>query len=142
MAILTARNFSWIYSWHTSPLGAWLIVTPLYVIKTNPDRLWFWPIWSISDIDATHQYTNGIYQGTSVSISFDGKKQNLTISPQSTYSLLVSTLKRFDEKVRLAIKQDDVDYLVKNDDLLEYRLNKNTDSSSKANSAIKKSIIY
>ncbi len=141
-AILIARNFSWIYSWHTSPLGAWLIVTPLYVIKTNPDRLWFWPIWSISDIDATHQYTNGIYQGTSVSISFDGKKQNLTISPQSTYSLLVSTLKRFDEKVRLAIKQDDVDYLVKNDDLLEYRLNKNTDSSSKANSAIKKSIIY
>ena len=118
-AILIARNFSWIYSWHTSPLGAWLIVTPLYVIKTNPDRLWFWPIWSISDIDATHQYTNGTYQGTSVSISFDGKKQSFTISPQSKYTLLVSALKRFDEKVRLAIKQDDVDYLVKNDDLLE-----------------------
>ena len=142
VAVLMARNFSWIYSWHTSPLGAWLIISPLYVIKTTPDRIWFWPIWSISDIDATHQYTNGLYQGTSVSISFDGKKQSFTVSPQSTYSLLVSTLKRFDEKFRLAIKQDDVDYLVNNDDLLEYRLKKNADPSSTTNSAIKKSIIY
>ena len=142
VATLIARNFSWIYSWHTSPLGAWLFVTPLYVIKTTPDRLWFWPIWSISDMDATHQYTNGIYQGTSVSISFDGKKQNFTFSPQSTYLSLVSTLKRFDEKVRLAIKQDDIDYLVKNDDLLEYRLKENANPSNTANSAIQKSIIY
>lgn len=139
-AILIARNLSWIYSWHKSPLGAWLIISPLYVMKTTPDRLWFWPIWSISDINATHQYTNGVYQGTSVSMSFDGEKQIFTVS-QSTCSLLMSTLKMFDEKVRVAIKQGDVDYLVDNDDLLDYRLQQHEGSSTFANSDIKKSVI-
>ena len=142
VSILLVRNIKWIYSWHTSPLRSWLIITPLYVIQTIPDKLWFWPIWSISDINATHEYTNGMYQGTSVSLSFDGKKHNFTVAPQSAYTQLVNTLKRFDEKFRLAIKSEDIDYLINNDDFLEYRIDSSVAQSGQNNKEIYKSLAY
>jgi hypothetical protein len=118
-AFFLSKNIDWIIRWHSTPLRCWLIVSPLYVIKTHLDRVWFWPIWSIKDIKATHNYRNGSYQGTSLDISFEGKRESFTITPESAYNSLLSTLKTFDTTFRTAIGQGNIDYILKYDDFID-----------------------
>lgn len=118
-AFFLSKNIDWIIRWNSTPIRCWLIVSPLYVIKTHLDRVWFWPIWSIKDIKATHNYRNGSYQGTSLEISFDGKRETFTISPESACNSLLSVLKTFDVAFRTAIGQGNIDYLLRNDDFVE-----------------------
>ena len=40
--LLSFKNIDWIIRWHSTPIRCWLIVSPLYVIKTHLDRVWFW----------------------------------------------------------------------------------------------------
>lgn len=82
-ALLQAVNINWIVRWHKSPLRCWLLITPLYVIKTHLDWVWYWPIWEVSDIKATHNYRNGIYQSTSLRMAFGSASEAFNISPQS-----------------------------------------------------------
>lgn len=116
--VFLGKNAAWIYSWHKKPLKSLLMVTPLYVIKTRFDQLWYWPIWTISDIKAVHNYRNGVYQDTSLSLYFDGKQENFSISPESAYQLLLNRLQGFDERFRAAVRGNNVEYLINNDDFI------------------------
>lgn len=119
-AVLIAKCIDWIYLWHTSSIRSFLIVTPLYVIRTYFDELWFWPIWTITDLKAVHNYQNGVYQSTSLSIFFDGKLEKFCISPESTYQLILNFIKNSDAKYRAAAIQNNVNYLIDNDDFFGY----------------------
>ena len=121
VAIMLGHNISWIYRWKNTPLQSWLIVTPLYIVKTHLDMVWFWPIWTISDIKATHNYKNGSYQGTSLVIEFDGKKESFTISPKSAYESLLGAIKRYDGLFRNALSSKNISYLIENDDYVNTR---------------------
>ena len=115
-AFFIAKNIDWVIRWHSTPIRCWFIVSPLYVIRTHLDRVWFWPIWSIEDIKATHNFRNGSYQGTSLEISFEGKRESFTISPESAYNRMLSALKTFDTAFRTAVGQGNIDYILRNDD--------------------------
>lgn len=128
-AISLAVNAKWIYKWHTTPLHSFLFTTPLYVIKTHFDKIWFWPIWSITDIKATHNYRNGVYQDTSLLIHFDGKQEGFSISPESAYKALLDSLKTLDSRFRVAVNQNDMDYFVANDYFLDCRIAQQKPSS-------------
>lgn len=127
-AFFLSKNINWIIRWHSSPIRCWLIVSPLYVIKTHLDRVWFWPIWSIKDIKATHNYRNGSYQGTSLEISFEGQRESFSISPESAYNTMLAALKAFDTAFRTAIGQGNIDYILRNDDFIDCP-RKNADTS-------------
>ena len=117
--VLLSINLNRIVRWNSSPLHCWLIVSPLYVIKTELDRVWYWPIWSISDISGTHNYQNGAYQDTSLKVSFEGKPISFTITPEPAYTQLISTLQSFDTKFRTAVANGDMNYVILNDDFAE-----------------------
>lgn len=121
VSFLLARNISWLYSWHSKPLKAWLIVTPLYLIKLHLDRISYWPIWTISDIKATHNYRNGSYQGTALSVTLDGKRETFSISPESAYQQLLNKLQEYDTKFRSAVNSNDLAYIINNDEFLSVR---------------------
>jgi curved DNA-binding protein CbpA len=120
VALLQALNIDWMVRWHKSPLRCWLLITPLYVIKTHLDRVWYWPIWEISDIRATHNYKNGIYQGTSLHMAFGSTSEDLTISPETAYDSMLSALRAFDQKFRSANSQQDWMYFYEQDDFREF----------------------
>jgi hypothetical protein len=122
IAMFIAINVARIYSWHKSPLRSLLIVSPLYVIKTHFDKLWYWPIPTISDIRATHNYRNSSYQETSLAIYFNGKPETFSLPSTSAYQSFTNILNGFNNKFRAAVTQNNIDYLVRNDDLLSYRL--------------------
>lgn len=121
VSIFLARNISWVYSWHFKPLKSWLVVTPLYLMKLRLDRISYWPIWTISDIKATHNYRNGSYQDTSLSVTLDGKRETFSISPEQAYQLFLNRLQQFDQKFRAAINSNDLAYIINNDEFLKIR---------------------
>jgi len=132
VGFLLARNISWLYSWHSKPLKSWLVITPLYLIKFHLDKISYWPIWTISDIKATHNYRNGSYQDTALSLTLDGKQQTFSISPESAYQQLLNKLQEYDTKFRAAVNTNDLAYIVNNDEFLsvrEQRTNRNKKKS-------------
>jgi hypothetical protein len=118
-ALFLAINISCIVRWHVSPLRSWLIVSPLYIIKTEFDRVWYWPNWTLTKINATHNYRNGVYNGTTVNIAFGESKDTFSISPEAMYTTLVNRLKTYDGAFRTAIANGNVDYLNTHDDFAE-----------------------
>jgi hypothetical protein len=123
VALLQGLNIHRIVRWHRSHLKAWLFITPLHIIKTRFDRVWFWPIWELSDIHAVHHHKNGSYQYTSVTMVFPNGKQLFTVTPELAYPMIVRTLQTFQDKVRLAVQQGDSAYFHHEDDFRELGAN-------------------
>lgn len=118
---LLAKNASWVYSWHSTPLKSWLILTPLYLMKLHLDRISYWPIWTISDIKGTHNFRNGSYQDTDLAMTLDGEKHNFSINGKQQYQILLNRLQEYDSKLRAALKSDDSSYIINNDEFTEFR---------------------
>lgn len=118
-----AYSGAWLWEWKSSPLKKWLIVTPLYLIKTNLDRVQYWPIWTISDIKATHNYRNGSYQNTSLTVTLDKITHHFTLHQEGLYKALLDALRLFDGRFRDAVNSSDNEYLLLKDDFLLHRIN-------------------
>ena len=118
-ALFLAINLSWIVRWHVSPFRSWLIASPLYIIKTEFDRVWYWPIFKLTNINATHNYRNGVYNGTTVNMAFGESKDTFNIRPEAMYNTLVNQLKTYDGAFRAAAANGDVDYFTTHDDFAE-----------------------
>lgn len=121
LSFLLAKNIVWIFSWHTKPLKSWLLVTPLYLIKLQFDKISYWPIWTISDIKATHRHSYGIYTDTEVKIVANNKRETFHISPESAYQEFVNRLRTFDAHFRSAVNSRDLNYLLNNDNFFKVR---------------------
>ena len=118
-AVLQAWNLCCLFRWHKSVLRPHLIITPLYVIRTGFDRIWYWPIWSVTAVRATHNYTNSAYTSTDLEMEFGEDKQSFTIRPQETYAHLCAMMNIFGRRVDTAKAQDDVRYFHDQDDFRE-----------------------
>ena len=115
-SLLVATNFSWIVRMHKSPWKCNFIVSPLYFIKTHLDEVWFWPLWQLKDLKATHNYRNGSFTGTDVTFVFDTGTESLVFSQRNAYEEAVSASRVFDSKLRAAKQQGQYDYFVAEDD--------------------------
>lgn len=119
-ALLQAWNLCHIIKWRLSPLRPHLIITPLYVIRTSAEQVWFWPIWSLSSIRATHNYTNSSYTDTDLFMDFGPDHQSFKITPQAAYAQLCAMLDIFGRRVNVAKNQDDIRYFYAEDDFREF----------------------
>lgn len=121
VSVILAWNLSRIYSWHFKPLKLWLITTPLYLMKFQFDRIFYWPISTISKIEATHRHKNGDYKETSLFITSDGKVNVFSIFPEKAYSIWRDKFREYDQKLRNAISNRNLAYIIDNDDFLNAR---------------------
>ena len=119
-ALLQGWNLCHIIKWRLSPLRPHLIITPLYVIKTSAEQVWFWPIWSVTSVRATHNYTNSSYTGTDLYMEFGADHQSFKISPQAAYAQLCAMMDIFGRRVNAAKTQDEVRYFYAEDDFREF----------------------
>ena len=113
---LQVLNIRWILLWHRSPLRSWLLITPLYLIRTRLDEVRYWPLWEITDIKATHRLRNGVYQDTSLIIKFGEKTEFFTITPQKAHDELVSALGGYERQYRAARAANSLAHFTTNDD--------------------------
>lgn len=124
VSVILAWNLSRIYSWHFKPLKLWLITTPLYLMKFHFDRISYWPISKISNIEATHRHKDGRYKETSLFITCEGKVKVFSIFPESAYSMWLAKFREFAQRLRNAGENRNLAYIIDNDDFLNARHNK------------------
>lgn len=124
VSVMLGWNLSRIYSWHFKPLKLWLITTPLYLMKFHFDRVFYWPISKISNIEATHRHKNGRYKETSLFITCEGKVKVFSIFPENAYSMWLAKFREYDQRLRNASKNRNLAYIIDNDDFLNARQNK------------------
>jgi hypothetical protein len=119
VALLQAWNICYLFKWHRSVLRPYIIITPLYIIRTSVDQVWYWPIWSLSSLQATHNHTNSSYTHTDVYMEFGESRQSFKLSTQAAYAALVSMLDTFGQRVNVAKQYSDLRYFYDNDDFRE-----------------------
>jgi curved DNA-binding protein CbpA len=119
-ALLQGWNICHIIKWRLSPLRPHLIITPLYVIKTSAEQVWFWPIWSVTSVRATHNYRNSSYTDTDLYMEFGSDHQSFKLSPEAAYAQLCAMMDIFGRRVNAAKAQDDLRYFYAEDDFREF----------------------
>lgn len=97
-------------------LKPYFYVTPMYFIRTEQDIVSFRPIWTLSDISATHNYRNGTYQNTHVVLKFDNHAEALVISSKDQVDVFYQRLKAFDERLRTAFARGEHESILAQDD--------------------------
>jgi hypothetical protein len=99
-----------------SPLKRYLIVTPVYLIETRFDELWYWPLWHVRSLTGTHRYYNNIYYGTDTFFQFENGPRNYRLRHEPDYQALVEALHAFSQKALSAEQQYDRQYFIDEDD--------------------------
>jgi DnaJ-like protein len=112
----TAHSLFRIIRWHSSPLKRYLIVTPLYLIETRFDEVWYWPLWHVKHLSGTHRYYNSIYFGTDTFFKFENAQRSYRLRHESDYQALVEAFRAFSEKALSAEQQYDRQYFIDEDD--------------------------
>lgn len=113
--VLLCSSVGKIVEWHSSVLKYKLLITPLYVIRTEVDRVWYWPLWAIRDIKTTHSYRNGFYQGTWLEMDLGESNESFFVTSKSAYEGFIQNLQRFDSALRKSLADHDENYLVEHD---------------------------
>lgn len=116
VAILVATNIKSIHAWYYKPLRPSLIVTPLYIIQTDAERIWYWPLNEVKNFSATHHFRNGSYQYTAVSVFLGGKAKDFSISPQRAYSDFVRRFTHYLGMLQQIASRSEQAYVDANDD--------------------------
>lgn len=123
-AFFIARHFIYILNWNNTPLKSFLIITPVYIIKTHLNTIWYWPVWQIKKINSTHNYINGAYTGTTLSINFDQTVEFFSLSSIDIYESFTSHLNLVNNKIN-ALLNDANRYIAENDDFISFIASKN-----------------
>lgn len=118
-------NANKLVKWYKAKLKCYLYVTPLYIIKTKNDRIWYWPISRIRDINVIFEKINpkdkSEYAGNKIAseahIVFIDTKE--TISIKQSAGLFIPHLQSFRRKIHTAIEQQDWLYFYNKDDFRE-----------------------
>lgn len=118
-ACCLAYSLYYIDALRRTVLRPMFIVTPIYVIKTSTDKVWYWPIWELTSIKATHRYTNSNYNGTTVDLEFGKAKDSVNIQPKTAYDSLVGALDLFTKKIKSARDNEEWEYFFDEDDFRE-----------------------
>ncbi len=105
-----------IVRWRSSPLKRMLYITPLYVVETRYHSVRYWPVWSLTNISATHRYYNQAYTGTDVVMTFGKDVHSFRVRGQILYQQLVDALRVFTDKCFSAAFQNDYQYFRNEDD--------------------------
>lgn len=113
---LIGHNCVTIRRWRKATLKPCFYITPLYFIRTNYDMVSFWPIWMLRDVNVTHNYKNGIYQGSTVAFTLGDHNHTVTLRSKGWVDLMFKRLKTYDAQLRAAISNGDYKYVFENDD--------------------------
>lgn len=120
VAFVLAKHMNVIITSGRSKLGAFLIVTPLYILKTHLDQIWYWPIWTLTGLEF-HRNPKGTNSNrTTAHLTFGSAVEMITLSSGENGELfknaVLASLERFDQ----ALKEQNVQqFFVEHDDFKE-----------------------
>lgn len=140
VGLLIAQNITKIIHWHLSKLKSFFYITPIYFIKTEFNIISFRPLWTLKDINITHNYKNGSYQDSDVTLKFDGHNEYVSISSKDDVDKMFSQMKHYDSKLRSEYENNNLEYFRAHDDF--YGVQRSASPPKGVLSKSKKIILY
>ena len=119
VALLQAWNICHIFKWHKSALRPCLLVTPLYFVEVGLDYLRYWPIWTMTKLRGTNNYTNSSYTGTDVHVEFGSESRAYSFTNEGAYEMLSRTVRQYQQHAAAANSRGDHRFFYEEDDLRE-----------------------
>jgi len=131
LALLT-YNLKWPVGKLLSPLDEQYIITPFYLIKTSFESVKWLPIHKIKNIKPVHNYRNGAYSYTNITIEFKSFTKAVTISSKAKAEGFVKVLGHFANNVSSILNQSSAKSLKERNDFYEVHTSNKEFSSSSA----------
>jgi DnaJ domain len=96
-------------------------ITPLYVIRTNNDKVEYWSLWNLKAVNVTHYSKNGNYTNSELVFRIgeandDVMKISIPIKEKAEYTS--RTLSYYQNQLRNAYVAGDEQYFMQHDDLI------------------------
>ena len=100
VGLMLAANVATLIRDAKTTLHSFYYITPLYFIETEFDIIKFRPLWSLDDISVTHNYKNGSYQSSTLSMKFGSEAAALTIPSKEQVESFFKVLQTSDARAR------------------------------------------
>lgn len=110
-----SQQLVWLIKWHRSKLSSSLYITPLYVVKTHHDMVYWWPVTSIQNI----RITNGggyYFNTTMLNLHYKNEVARFSVAPVQIARNCVQAVYSYKNKADQAVKTFAYDYIHSNND--------------------------
>lgn len=114
--LLLVWRLRMIRTYRRAPLRPRLMVTPLYIMHTSLDHVWYYPLSSISQYKPTHHFTNNRYQRTTISLQLGNKPHYFEAHSQKQYIAFEEGLRQFQGLLHQAAQRSDQAYIEAHDE--------------------------
>lgn len=115
VVLLQSWIINWILRWHSSRLKCWFIVTPLYVVKTHLDRVWYWQLPESSNIAVTHSPSFGLFQDSLIRFRLGASYQEMYVPSRAACESLLGRIRSYRSKLARAAAAQDWMYFIAHD---------------------------
>lgn len=99
-----------------SKVGHFVYITPLYLIKTFYDQVFYWPLWDIKDIVGRHYTKDGSYDHSEMRIVLPRAVVKVTTGSQGKADRFIDAFNQFARMFEFAQQKNDMNYVDKNND--------------------------
>lgn len=117
VSALISRAVVYIIKWQKSEIKSDVLVTPLYFIFTELNKITYCYLWSVKNVENTNNYKNGVYTGTTTKLEFDGFTQTINFTSILDHTKFVVTVESAIKTVLQKENNNDFKYFIDNDDL-------------------------
>ena len=115
-------NLYKLFRWFTSPLKRYLLITPLYVIETRFNEVWYWDLDQLNAATIERQNQDGKNLSAKVKLSFDcGATKSFDVESIEKAEQTTEQIYYFKKLFAEASARNDTAYFESNDDFLELK---------------------
>lgn len=129
IGVLIARAIMFIVKWHKSKIKSNVLVTPLYFIFTELNKIRYCHLWAVKDVKNTNHYRNGLYNGTTSHLDFGSFSYTINFDTKEEFQKFATIVDNSIAEAANRQNLNDIKYFIDNDDL--YGLNIHSESKDK-----------
>jgi hypothetical protein len=119
---LLLYNLYKLFRWFTSPSKSYLLITPLYVIETRFNDVWYWDLDQLNAANVERQNQGGENFAAKVKLSFEGgATKSFAVKSVGEAEQTIEQIYYYKKLFIEATARNDAEYLNSNNDFLELK---------------------
>ena len=105
-------------AWGSATVRPGIFLTPLYMVRTGLNDVYFRWLWGFDDFNAVHNHENGAYKNSTFTLTYGSASETFLVRGRREAEQLIEFLRTWELRVREAIGRSDYAQLTSLDDLL------------------------
>lgn len=119
LSFLFSYYVDWMVRWRQSHIHCWMIVTPVYLVKTNLDQVWYWPVSDVSEVKAAPRWSDLLKRRQTVDFKIGSKLAREEFVYKDDVKHVLSAIRVYQERLKLAESRKEWKYFQDENDFRE-----------------------